>query len=213
MVSAQARREQVDYAVARGVSVRRSCALLQVSRSALGYESRLVARDAELTVALQQISARHPRYGHRFAWALLRRDGLKINRKRVRRVWRALGLQATRRKRRKVRTGRVRVLAPTGPNQVWAYDFVHDRCGNGQTLKVLTVIDEWTRECLAIEVAGSLGARFDDGVWWVDLAPLSNDLFVPQAVGVRGQFSRWRPRSGLLARTKAARSCSTELAA
>ena len=158
MVSARARREQVDHAVARGVSVRRSCALLQVSRSALGYESRLVARDAELSAALQRIAARHPRYGHRFAWALLRREGQRINRKRVRRVWRALGLQATRKKRRKIRTGRVRVLAPTGPNQVWAYDFVHDRCGNGQGLKVLTIVDEWTRECLAIEVASSMDA-------------------------------------------------------
>ena len=158
MVSAQARREQVDYAVMRGVSVRRSCALLQVSRSALGYESRLVERDAVLGPALQRIAAQHPRYGHRFAWALLRRDGLRVNRKRVRRVWRALGLQATRKKRRKLRTGRLRVLAPTGPNQVWAYDFVHDRCGNGQALKLLTVVDEWTRECLAIEVASSLDA-------------------------------------------------------
>ena len=159
MVSARARREQVDYAVARGVSVRRSCALLRVSRSALGYTSRLVTRDAELGLALQRISARHPRYGHRFAWALLRRNGLTINRKRVRRVWRALGLQATRKKRRKLRTGQLRVLAPSGPNQVWAYDFVFDRCGNGQSLKVLTVVDEWTRECLAIEAASSMDAR------------------------------------------------------
>jgi putative transposase len=158
MVSARARREQVDYAVSRGASVRRSCALLQVSRSALGYTSRLVARDAELGVALQRIAARHPRYGHRFAWALLRRDGLRVNRKRVRRVWRTLGLHASRKKRHKVRTGQVRVLAPNGANQVWAYDFVHDACANGQTLKCLAVVDEWTRECLAIEVAGSLDA-------------------------------------------------------
>jgi putative transposase len=158
MVSARARREQVDYAVSRGASVRRSCALLQVSRSALGYTSRLLARDAELSAALQRIAVRHPRYGHRFAWALLRRDGLPVNRKRVRRVWRALGLQATRKKRRKIRTGQPRALTPAGPNQVWAYDFVHDACANGQTLKCLTVVDEWTRECLAIEVASSLDA-------------------------------------------------------
>lgn len=80
------------------------------------------------------------------------------NRKRVRRVWRALGLQATRKKRRKLRTGQPRVLTATGPNQVCAYDFVHDACANGQTLKCLTVVDEWTRECLAIEVASSLDA-------------------------------------------------------
>jgi putative transposase len=125
MVSAQARREQVDYAVSRGASVRRSCALLQVSRSALEYEGRMPARDAELGEALREISAAHPRYGHRFAWGILTRQRQwSVNRKRVRRVWRALGLSVRRKKHRKIRTGQPRLLTPTGPNQVWAYDFV-----------------------------------------------------------------------------------------
>jgi len=142
MVSARARREQVDYAVSRGASVRRSCALLQVSRSALEYERRRPARDEELGAALQQISAAHPRYGHRFAWAVLTQQrNWSVNRKRVRRVWRALGLSVRRTKHRKIRTGQPRVLAPTGPNQVWAYDFVHDTCANGQPFKALTVKD------------------------------------------------------------------------
>lgn len=160
MVSAQARRQQVDYAVSRGASVRRSCALLQVSRSALGYRSRMPVRDAALARELEQIAAAHPRYGHRFAWAVLtqQRDW-RVNRKRVRRVWRALGLCASRKKRRKLRTGQPRVLTPSGPNQVWAYDFVHDTCGNGQQFKALTVKDEWTRECFAIEVAPSIDAQ------------------------------------------------------
>lgn len=158
MVSAQARREQVDYAVSRGASVRQSCALLQVSRSALSYESRMPARDAALEVRLTEISRAHPEYGHRMAWGVLLQLGPPINPKRVRRVWRRLGLQHRRRKCRKIRTGQPRVLAPTGPNQVWAYDFVHDTCASGQKLKMLTVIDEWTRECLAIEVRPSMGA-------------------------------------------------------
>jgi putative transposase len=159
MVSAQARREQVDYAVGRGRSVRRACALLQVSRSALGYVSTLPARDAELAGKLEQIAAQHAAYGHRFAWALLRRAGSAVNQKRVRRVWRVLGLHVRKKRRRKIRTGQPRVLAPTGVNQVWAYDFVHDTCANGQTLKALTVVDEWTRECHAIEVGSSLTAE------------------------------------------------------
>ena len=158
MVSAQARREQVDYAVSRGASVRRSCALLHVSRSALGYESRMPERDGPLAEELRAIATAHPRYGHRFAWALLRRRGRCVNRKRVRRVWRALGLSVRRRKHRKIRTGQPRVLAPTAPNQVWAYDFMEDRCASGQRLKLLTVVDEWTRECLAIEVSSSIDA-------------------------------------------------------
>lgn len=149
----------VDYAVSRGASIRHACALLQVSRSTLGYTSRIEARDAELAPRLQEIAFSHRGYGYRFAWALLRNDGHVVNHKRVRRLWRALGLTWLRRKKsRKIRTGKTRVLAPTGPNQVWAYDFIHDRCGNGQSLKMLTVIDEWTRECLAIEVGSSIDA-------------------------------------------------------
>ena len=158
MVSARARREQVDYAVGRGASVRRSCALLQVSRSALGYVSRMPARDADLADQLTRIATAHASYGHRFAWAMLH-PKTKVNRKRVRRVWRLLGLHVRRKKRRKIHTGLMRRFAASGPNQVWAYDFVHDTCANGQTIKALTVVDEWTRECLAIEVATSLTAE------------------------------------------------------
>ena len=63
------------------------------------------------------------------------------------------------RPRKRVASGRPRPLAPQRANQVWAYDFVYDRCANGQQLKCLTVIDEWTRQCLAIEVAGSIRSR------------------------------------------------------
>jgi putative transposase len=158
MVSAQARRQQVDYAVGRGASVRRSCALLQVSRSALGYVSTMPARDAELADELTRIATTHASYGHRFAWAMLH-PKTKVNRKRVRRVWRLLGLHVRWKKRRKIHTGQTRTFAASGPNQVWAYDFVHDTCANGQAIKALTVVDEWTRECLAIEVASSLTAE------------------------------------------------------
>ena len=76
------------------------------------------------------------------------------------RLWREAGLQLPRhRPRKRVASGRPRPLAPQRANQVWAYDFVYDRCANGQQLKCLTVIDEWTRQCLAIEVAGSIRSR------------------------------------------------------
>jgi len=159
MVSAQARREQVDYVVSRGRSVRRACALMDVSRSALRYMSTMPARDAELASELTQISARRAAYGYRFAWALLGRRGWRVNKKRVRRVWRVLGLHRRRKKHRKIRTGTARAFTPTGPNQVWAYDFTFDRCASGQTLKSLSIVDEWTRECLAIEVATSVRAE------------------------------------------------------
>jgi putative transposase len=133
---------------------------MNVSRSALRYQSTMPARDAELARELTQISAKRAAYGYRFAWGVLTQQRKwRVNRKRVRRVWRALGLHQRRRKHRKIRTGTARVFAPTGPNQVWAYDFSFDRCASGQTLKSLSVVDEWTRECLAIEVATSLPAE------------------------------------------------------
>ncbi len=84
MVSARTRREQVDYIVSRGRSVRRACALMEVSRSALRYVCTMPAWDAELANELAQISAKRAAYGYRFAWALLDRRGWKINRKQVR---------------------------------------------------------------------------------------------------------------------------------
>jgi putative transposase len=132
---------------------------MDVSRSALRYRSTMPQRDAELGAELTEISAKHHSYGHRFAHALLNDTGWHVNRKRVRRVWRALGLHVRKKKRRKIRTGQPRALAPMGPNQVWAYDFTHDRCANGQVVKSLAVVDEWTRECLAIEVGSSLTAE------------------------------------------------------
>lgn len=159
MVSARARREQVDFAVGRGVSVRRACALMEVSRSALRYVSTMPARDAELAGELQRIARENPTYGYRFAWGVLFKAKWRVNRKRVRRLWRQLRLAPKPHKKcRKIRTGKPRELAPDGPNQVWAYDFVHDVCANGQKIKALTVVDEWTRECHAIEVGTSIDA-------------------------------------------------------
>jgi len=124
----------------------------------LSYVSTMPARDAELAAELTGIATAHPAYGHRFAWALLRRGERRVNRKRVRRVWQLLGLHVRTKKRRKIRTGQARVFAATGPNQVWAYDFTLDRGANGQALKSLSIVDEGTRECHAIEVGSSLTA-------------------------------------------------------
>ncbi len=158
MVSASARREPVRYAMARGRSSRRACWLMDVARSSLNYQSRMPARDAQLERRLREVAEKHPRDGYRRAWAVLRR-GMLINLKRVRRVWQAMGLSLPKRRpRRRVRSISLRSLSATTANQVWAYDFVHDGCANGQRLKLLTVVDEWTRECLAIEVGACINS-------------------------------------------------------
>jgi putative transposase len=160
MVSPAGRRAQVRYAMTRQLSCRRACALLGVPRSTLGYRAGRAGRDAPLLAELRRLARRHPRYGYRRMWALLRRRGQGINAKRIYRLWRLGGLALPRRRpQRKVRTGaRVTPLADR-PNGVWTYDFIHDAAANGLRFKCLTVVDEYTRECLAITVDRSLPAR------------------------------------------------------
>jgi putative transposase len=157
MVSVQARRLQVAYAASRGLSLRRACTLLKVARSALNYRSRCEERDAPVMAAMRQLAQRYPRYGYRRIQVFLERDGHVMGTDRAYRLWALAGLQVPRKRpRRRVASGRPRPQAPTQANQVWAYDFVFDACANGQQLKCLTVVDEYTRECLAIDVAGSI---------------------------------------------------------
>ena len=157
MVSAQARRRQVTYARQRGVSSRRACALLSVARSTLGYESRLAAKDAPVMAAMRELSGQYPRFGYRRIHVFLARQGHIMSPDRAHRLWRQAGLQVPRKRpRRRISTGRPRPLLPEYVNHVWTYDFVFDACANGQQLKCLTIVDEFSRDCLAIDVAGGI---------------------------------------------------------
>ena len=157
MVSARVRREQVAFVQTRGLSRRRACALLSVARSTVGYASRLVAKDAPVVSAMRTLAGQYPRAGYRTVQIFLARQQHVLGADRAYRLWRQAGLQVPRRlPRRRVATSRPRPLPPTAINHVWAYDFVFDTCADGRTLKCLTVIDEFTRECLAIDVAGGI---------------------------------------------------------
>jgi putative transposase len=157
MVSGRVRRQQVAYAEGRGLSRRRACALLSVARSTIGYVSRLIGRDADVVPPMRTLAAQYPRYGYRTIRIFLERQGHVLGTDRMYRLWRREGLQVPKKRpRRRVATSRPRPLPPTAINHVWAYDFVFDTCANGQTLKCLTIIDEFTRECLAIDVAGGI---------------------------------------------------------
>ena len=151
------RRRQVAYLRHGGLSVRRACALMSVARSSLQYVSRLAQRDAPVLHAMRELSSQYPRYGYRRIQVFLRRRGLPMSADRVHRLWRLGGFQVPKKRpRRRVAASRPRPLAPVGMGEVWAYDFVFDACANGQQLKCLTIVDEFTRECLAIDVAGSI---------------------------------------------------------
>lgn len=157
MVSACVRRQQVAFVCERGISQRRACALMSVARSTVGYQSRLQQHDAPIVAAMRELSGQYPRYGYRRIQVFLDRRGFVMSADRVHRIWRQYGFQVPKKRpRRRVACSRPRPLPATTANHVWAYDFVFDACANGQQLKCLTVIDEYTRECLAIDVAGSI---------------------------------------------------------
>lgn len=148
------------FLVGQGLSERRACALLGATRATVQYRAR-TRHDDTLRARIAELAQAHPRYGYRRVWALLRREGRVVNRKRVQRLWQAAKLQVRRPPRRRRRMG---MMAPiptqaTHPGHVWTYDFVHDACLNGAKLRLLPVVDEFTRECLAIEVATSLPAN------------------------------------------------------
>jgi len=154
-----ARREAAGFLIGREVSERRACWWLNVSRSWLKYASR--KKDDELVEKLMALAKEHPRYGVRRLHALLRRGGLAVNRKRVRRLCGRHGLLLKQRRRRKRRgIGAGVPCRAEYPNQVWAYDFVEDRTETGRKLRVLTVVDEFTRACVDVEVEHRMNARF-----------------------------------------------------
>jgi len=157
MVGAPARRRQVVFAQRRGLSQRKACALFSVSRSTLGYASRIEARDGPLLAAMKQLSDQFPRFGYRRILVFMEQLGHAMGPDKALRLWQKAGLQVPRKRpRKRVAHSRPRPQLPSEANEVWAYDFVHDACANGQQLKCLTIIDEYTRECLAIDVAGSI---------------------------------------------------------
>jgi putative transposase len=128
-----------------------------MARSTLSYRLRQPAKDAPVIAAMCRLSSQYPRYGYRRIRIFLSREGMPMSPSRAERLWRQAGLQLPRqRPRRRIAASRPRPLPPRAANHVWAYDFVFDACANGQQIKCLTVVDEFTHECLAIDVAGSI---------------------------------------------------------
>ncbi|MBA3633568.1 MAG: IS3 family transposase [Acidobacteria bacterium] len=155
-MTVERKREAVILLKTKMVSERRSCQLL-MSRSTCRYRLKREP-DAEFERAVKELAVRHPRFGYRRVHALFKRGNLTVNRKRVARVWQKFGLQVparTQKKKRAERGGEMPAPVATRPNEVWTYDFVFDRDAAGRKLKMLTLIDEFTREGLAIQVGRS----------------------------------------------------------
>ena len=150
--------------VERGVSVTRACAAVEISRSSFRYTSRRVD-DVELIERIKELRTKKPRWGYKRIYRRLRSEGFVVNHKRIERLWSEHGFTLpARRKRKKIRTGETVPVAACSPNHVWTYDFMFDATFGGRRMKVLTVIDEFTREALAIVPARSLTASAVKGV-------------------------------------------------
>jgi putative transposase len=156
LVTAQQRREGVKYFMEQGLTIARCCALVELGRSSFYYQAEEDG-DEELLSKLRQIAREHKRYGYRRAWALLRREGQRVNIKRIHRLWKKAGLGLPRKRlRKRLRKGTGTPLQALYPNHVWTYDFMEDATMDGRKLRILTVVDEFTRESLAIVVERSM---------------------------------------------------------
>lgn len=153
----------MSFLVNGGLSVPRACAAIGIPRSTFLYTAK-PEDDTDVLTQIRELAAHHPRYGYRRISVLLRRTSL-VNEKRVRRLWRQHQLQVQRvTRRRRPQSLRPTRLVAAYPGHIWAYDFVEDALADGRTLRILTVMDEFTREGLALDVALTTSAERVIGV-------------------------------------------------
>jgi len=157
VVGLAAARVAAGQMIGAGMSERKACGWLKVRRKSYRYRRRKTD-NAKLMKRIKKLALKHPRFGYRRIWALLVRAGELINAKKVYRLWRELKLALPKRRPKKKRARPFVGIMPiaTKANQIWTYDFVFDEAVSGRKLKMLTLIDEYTRECLAVEVDTSI---------------------------------------------------------
>jgi len=181
MVSPQAKRAAVKVLMTeRSLGVTRACGLVSISRSLYRYRSRR-PDSALLRARIEEVAAVKRRYGYRRVYLRLRREGWEVNRKRVYRLYRDAGLAVRRRKRKRIGPFERRPLPkPTAANLSWSMDFVADGLIGGRRLRCLTIVDDCTRECLAIEVDTSITGLRVQGV----LERLADTRGLPKSITV-----------------------------
>lgn len=160
MVTPAARRDAVAHAVeSHGMSERRACATIAVDRSSVRYRSTR-PDDAALRARLRELADQRRRFGYRRLHVLLRQEGHALNRKKTQRLYREEGLAVRRRKsRRRIAVARTPIPKPEGANSRWSLDFVHDQLAWGRRFRVLNIIDDVTKECLAAVADTSLSGK------------------------------------------------------
>ena len=157
MVTPAAKRDAVTHLrSAHGVSERRACAVLQVDRSSVRYKS-VRSDDSELREAMKKVASERRRFGYRRIHVMLERQGIIVNQKKLRRLYREEKLQVRKRGGRKRALGTRRpILLPSRANERWSLDFVSDAFTDGRRFRVLAIVDDYSRECLALVADTSL---------------------------------------------------------
>jgi transposase InsO family protein len=162
----------------RRVSERRACRVIGQSRNTQRRKRRVPDDEPRLVKRIVWLACAYGRYGYRRITVLLHWEGWRVNHKRVERIWREEGLKVPKkqpkRKRLWLNDGSCIRLRPTQRNHVWSYDFVADRTADGRPIRMLTIVDEFTRECLAIDVAKKLTSE--------DVLERLSDLFIRRGV-------------------------------
>lgn len=163
-MSPAGRRRAVEHLLAEWrYTERNACRLVQQPRSTQRYEGRMDYEERRIRKRLHELAKKHPGSGYRRMTRLLRREGMQINKKRVQRLWREEGLRNPLRKRRKRARGHSEnscaIKKAEYKNHVWCWDFTMDETADGRRLKWFSVLDEFTRECLALEVERGMTAR------------------------------------------------------
>jgi putative transposase len=181
-VISPARRRQAVEQVQKefDVSEKRACRVIGQPRSTQRYNKRPVDDEELLTNRIVELASEYGRYGYRRITAMLRNDGWLVNHKRVERIWKREGLKVPQKQPKRGRLwlndGSIVRLKPEFTKHVWSYDFMHERTYNGVPFRILNVIDEYTRECLAVRVARRLTHK--------DVMDVLYDLFCDRGVPV-----------------------------
>ena len=160
------------------MSQRRACKVVGQHRSTQRRKRIIRSDEDKLTQRIVQLGSMYGRYGYRRITALLRHEGWRVNHKRVERIWRQLGLKVPQKQPKRGRLwlndGSTRRLRPEHKDHVWSYDFIYDRTRDGRPLKILSIIDEYSRECLMLKVSRRLkSADVIDGL---------NEVFVARGI-------------------------------
>jgi len=140
------------------LSQRRACRLVKLSPKAARYQSK-PGNDQALRIRLKQLGEQYPRYGYLILHALLKAEGLVVNRKRTYRLYTELGMQVRTKKRKKLIRPRVPMTVPTQVNQRWSLDFVSDQLADGRRIRILNVVDDYSRRCVGQFVATSISGQ------------------------------------------------------